>query len=25
MKKNLTLINKMKTMQLVVWPNIDCE
>ena len=25
MKKNLTLINKKKTMQLVAWPYIDCE
>ena len=25
MEKNLTWINKMKTMQLVVWPYIDCE
>jgi hypothetical protein len=25
MKKNLTQINKKKTMQLVAWPYIDCE
>ncbi len=25
MKKNLTWISKMKTMQLVAWPYIDCD